>query len=614
MADVVVGGSLRGDRRAVEIARSVQSAGLEWSIDSVPSVSLSLADRGWRLLRELSPVLDADDDGRLDASLTVVVGGREWRLTGVGKADDGVTVKLAHWLPEQMDDVRGQRSAPAGSMSAMQWVGSLARECRVPAVLLDSPRRTGLPVGGGSPSTHDDARALRDRERAPGFADGVRLSIMGVPATRAQLRVLSTALSVADRRRSPVRAYESVCAAGIVESRCTDLRSGDADSEGWLQVRVGIHGAAVARSVEKSTEKFLGPGFTGAGGADHLARTTSLSAAQIAQKVQGSAHPSRYQSFDGVDVAAEARAIVKAWRGGAPAAVDQGAREAWSRGKDGEREGSWAAAARVATDRGWRCCVAFDPSGDRLLVGPDSALIAARPVATIREGMPGVESIRWDVDRRSGVKSMKVQVRAELETLLALAAQPVIVEGEGRLADGYRGGRWLVTGLSVEAVGGQRGTIELSQPTAEKAATTPAKSAPKSTAGDDPRIRKLVRRADEITAKKYPYAWGGGHASFAGPYDCSGGVSAALHAAGLLDSPLTTAGLIKWGESGEGDVLTVWVKETGNPRESHCYLTVKSSDGTRVFEAGGVTGALTGWRPRGQHPRTGFKPRHWKGL
>ena len=52
-----------------------------------------------------------------------------------------------------------------------------------------------------------------------------------------------------------------------------------------------------------------------------------------------------------------------------------------------------------------------------------------------------------------------------------------------------------------------------------------------------------------------PYLYGGGHASFkANAYDCSGSVSYALAAAGLVSSPLDSTGFESWGEAGPGQV------------------------------------------------------------
>ena len=52
-----------------------------------------------------------------------------------------------------------------------------------------------------------------------------------------------------------------------------------------------------------------------------------------------------------------------------------------------------------------------------------------------------------------------------------------------------------------------------------------------------------------------PYIYGGGHASFhANGYDCSGSVSYALAAAGLLSSPLVSTGFESWGDAGPGSM------------------------------------------------------------
>ena len=65
----------------------------------------------------------------------------------------------------------------------------------------------------------------------------------------------------------------------------------------------------------------------------------------------------------------------------------------------------------------------------------------------------------------------------------------------------------------------------------------------------------MMAAALQILGK--PYIWGGGHGSFsAAGYDCSGAVSYILHAAGLLQSPQTTAGLASFGLPGPGKYIT----------------------------------------------------------
>jgi cell wall-associated NlpC family hydrolase len=66
-----------------------------------------------------------------------------------------------------------------------------------------------------------------------------------------------------------------------------------------------------------------------------------------------------------------------------------------------------------------------------------------------------------------------------------------------------------------------------------------------------------------------PYVWGGGHGSFqASGYDCSGSVSYALAAAGLLSSPLDSTGFESWGQAGKGQWITVYANS------GHAYAVI----------------------------------------
>jgi cell wall-associated NlpC family hydrolase len=57
----------------------------------------------------------------------------------------------------------------------------------------------------------------------------------------------------------------------------------------------------------------------------------------------------------------------------------------------------------------------------------------------------------------------------------------------------------------------------------------------------------------------FPYVFGGGHASFVdNAYDCSGSVSYALAAGGLLNAPETSGALESWGAPGPGKWITVY--------------------------------------------------------
>lgn len=61
------------------------------------------------------------------------------------------------------------------------------------------------------------------------------------------------------------------------------------------------------------------------------------------------------------------------------------------------------------------------------------------------------------------------------------------------------------------------------------------------------------------TLRRKPYVWGGGHGTFYDRgYDCSGTVSFALHGAGVLNSPMPSSDLMRFGERGRGRWMTIY--------------------------------------------------------
>ncbi len=100
-----------------------------------------------------------------------------------------------------------------------------------------------------------------------------------------------------------------------------------------------------------------------------------------------------------------------------------------------------------------------------------------------------------------------------------------------------------------------------------------------------------------------PYIWGGGHGSFqANGYDCSGSVSYALAAAGLLSSPLDSTGFESWGEAGPGRWITVYANA------GHAWMVVAgwrfdtvalAEGGTRWSQSMAGTGGFVARHPAG---------------
>ncbi len=76
-------------------------------------------------------------------------------------------------------------------------------------------------------------------------------------------------------------------------------------------------------------------------------------------------------------------------------------------------------------------------------------------------------------------------------------------------------------------------------------------------AGAPDAVRRVIAAGNAIAT--LPYIYGGGHASFhADGYDCSGSVSYALAAAGLVSSPMVSGDFESWGDAGPGRWITIY--------------------------------------------------------
>lgn len=121
-------------------------------------------------------------------------------------------------------------------------------------------------------------------------------------------------------------------------------------------------------------------------------------------------------------------------------------------------------------------------------------------------------------------------------------------------------------------------------------------------AGAPAAVAQVIAAGNAIAT--LPYIWGGGHGSFqAAGYDCSGSVSYALAAAGLLSSPLDSTGFESWGEPGPGRWITVFANA------GHAWMEVA---GWR-FDTVALAETGTRWA-QGGGEFSGFVERHPPGL
>jgi cell wall-associated NlpC family hydrolase len=122
-------------------------------------------------------------------------------------------------------------------------------------------------------------------------------------------------------------------------------------------------------------------------------------------------------------------------------------------------------------------------------------------------------------------------------------------------------------------------------------------------AGVPDAVARVIAGGNAIA--RFPYIWGGGHGSFVDTgYDCSGSVSYALAAAGLLDRPLVSGELARYGEPGPGRWITIYANA------GHVFMYVA---GLR-FDTSGRDGPFGSRWQTAPRSLAGFTVRHPPGL
>jgi hypothetical protein len=136
-------------------------------------------------------------------------------------------------------------------------------------------------------------------------------------------------------------------------------------------------------------------------------------------------------------------------------------------------------------------------------------------------------------------------------------------------------------------------------------------------------IATMLQTAMSLVGTKY--VWGGGHGSQFDPVatlkrigvDCSGFVSAVLHAGGVsMPGPQTTAGLPNYLAKGPGSLVTVWDRAAGS--QAHTIIDILGkwfeSGGNPQFNPSGGVSNITKAQAAGELAGGGFAAFHPTGL
>lgn len=128
-----------------------------------------------------------------------------------------------------------------------------------------------------------------------------------------------------------------------------------------------------------------------------------------------------------------------------------------------------------------------------------------------------------------------------------------------------------------------------------------APSAPSGNSDQDAIVARVIAAANEIAST--PYVYGGGHGGNSGGYDCSGSISYALAAGGLISAPMASGPFMSWGQPGVGSRITVYANA------GHAYMVI---DGRR-YDTSALRGGGTRWTSE-MRSSAGFVARHPAGF
>lgn len=596
------------DGRKLNVIGSLVEDGVsyDFTYDGASTVTLALSDPDWDLVS--SDFFDIQQDGRIDA-VDVHLDGLTWRLTQFAPADSILSLTFEELPVQWLRFKFGHVTASRHSMTRAEFARRLVKSVGGGAIGFYSRE-----LDDRQPVANGTATRTKANSKDAGVGAHADITIKGQPADSEQRRNIDTVLQVAGRVNASEKAIKAALVAGIGESEFRSIPNGTGSPYGGVfqgKIRADANGPAqfkVGDTEGEATHFFQGgKGFQGGGAIAVAAQNSDWTPGHIAYVVEGDR--SNFPS----DVAAEhfyqkhadeADKIMKA-AGTIGGTTTIAKSYQFSVAKD---ESYWDAIQRLAGEVNWRAFmhrgVLYFMDDYQLLQGTSQWSFDAKTAAELI----GHPSFEWD-HRPRFPQEMSFQ---------AVIARGFVAPGDvvSVTAAGPGNGRWLVKELSGSWFQ-PTVSVTLAIPQAPKKEPAPDSQTVDTPTNEGGAVLAMARR---ISAQNLPYAWGGGHnAQFAKSadtrgtgaigYDCSGYVSACLHAAGLLSRPMTSGELMKAGAPGKGKDFTVYASPV------HTFI---------IFEHGDVKRADTspqgGETQRGPHVRyrnrstAGFVARNFDSL
>lgn len=451
---LVLNPAARRHRQKLNVAKSIIGGDVDRTIEGASTLTVKVRDMDRKILK--SNLLELQADDRL-GDIDVKLDGLRWRLVQVKKQGDDLDFIFEELEVNLLRTGKGKPlKAKRGKTTRNEFILSLIRRIKGHKIKtrIHELHKTQPLVGEAS----DDKERDRQERREPGIPRNAKLQIWTTTGTyrarSSQIKLGERALDIAETMGAGLRAKVALIAALMVESQIQNLGGGEGTSVGALQLTNIHYGGSVSerRNFDRIVKQFLQSGFTGQGGAIANEKR-GHSVQDIAQRSQGSDHPSRYGQ-----AAATAQRWVEVY-GGSDVALkgrSTGKRKAVYFRRAGD-ETTWDAIQRLVSEVGWR---AFVVSGVLHVISEED-LFKSKPRFLLAEDDPAVIYIDGDWDQ--GKKASTLEVTANIKRWMAPPGTVCLVEELGPF-----NGRWLVTNVQRPLFSSE-GRITLSKPVREKA-------------------------------------------------------------------------------------------------------------------------------------------------
>lgn len=544
---------LHGQKFTAMIGDAIVEATLTRRVVGASELVLTVLDPepARRLLR--SPLLEEAHELTLD--------GLRWRLVKVANEgqDEPLTLTYEPLIVYLLKRIMGPHKSFRDKMTRAEFAKGRAFEAR-PRPRFVAPE-LHVVQDIASADAGRAAKKKAEESRGKGIGQNPDLKIADKPATKAQVQILDRMLRVGESEGAATKVMEALVLAVIDESFVGLL------SDNLLQIEPesvsGFGGDPT--NPEQSARGFLrGYESSGPGALGVYRANPDYSPAQIATTVQrnrdGAAPYERFTE--------EGRAWVNAYGGGSDVGTFSTQRYAFQQSKT---ESNWKVMVRLATEVRWRC---FESAAWIYFLDEPTLLRSPRRMQ-VSDSAPGIIDTTFDYDLGKEVTQVTVEALAK-----TWAAPPGSVASVHR--HGPADGLYIVEEIESKP-SGRKGVaqITLKKPTEPLPEPRPkttrgSTSFGSSAQGAPPKVGAIIDFIDQVDAAAPPYLWGGGHGSFASPstkQDCSGFVSAAVHAGGYLSAPITSGEFANVFPSGEGEWVTIY----GDAK--HVLMKVKYPDG-----------------------------------